>query len=123
MPKVPAQLAMNSPVPSPADLAAQVERALQEDIGSGDLTAALIPPARTGRASVITRESAILCGVPYVNAVFARLDATVRVDWQVAESDPVGAGQLLFTVAGPARALLTGRRTALNFLPMLSATP
>jgi nicotinate-nucleotide pyrophosphorylase (carboxylating) len=115
-------LAMNSPIPYPNDLAAQVERALQEDIGSGDLTAALIPAARTGRASVVTRESAILCGVPYVNAVFARLDAAVRVDWQVAEGDPVVADQLLFTVAGPARALLTGERTALNFLQLLSAT-
>jgi nicotinate-nucleotide pyrophosphorylase (carboxylating) len=113
---------MNSPIPYPKDLAAQVERALQEDIGSGDLTAALIPAARTGRASVVTRESAILCGVPYVNAVFAQLDATVRVDWQVAEGDPVVADQLLFTVAGPARALLTGERTALNFLQLLSAT-
>jgi nicotinate-nucleotide pyrophosphorylase (carboxylating) len=115
-------LAMNSPIAYPKDLAAQVERALKEDIGSGDLTAALIPAARTGRASVITRESAILCGVPYVNAVFAQLDATVRVDWQVAEGDPVVADQLLFTVAGPARALLTGERTALNFLQLLSAT-
>jgi nicotinate-nucleotide pyrophosphorylase (carboxylating) len=113
---------MNSPIPLPKDLAAQVERALQEDIGSGDLTAALIPAARSGRASVVTRESAILCGVPYVNAVFARLDAGVRVDWQVAEGDPVVADQLLFTVAGPARALLTGERTALNFLQLLSAT-
>jgi len=113
---------MKSPVPYPKDLAAQVERALQEDIGSGDLTAALIPAARTGRASVITRESAILCGVPYVNAVFAQLDAAVRVDWHAAEGDPVVAGQSLFTVAGPARALLTGERTALNFLQLLSAT-
>jgi nicotinate-nucleotide pyrophosphorylase (carboxylating) len=115
-------LAINSPIAYPKDLAAQVERALKEDIGSGDLTAALIPAARTGRASVITRESAILCGVPYVNAVFAQLDAGVRVDWQVAEGDPVVADQLLFTVAGPARALLTGERTALNFLQLLSAT-
>ena len=115
-------LAMNSPVPHPKDLAAQVERALQEDIGSGDLTAELIPAGRPGRASVITRESAILCGVPYVNAVFAQLDATVRVDWQVAEGDPVVADQLLFTIAGPARVLLTGERTALNFLQLLSAT-
>src|ERR1700730_17589151 len=113
---------MNSPIPYPEDLAAQVERALQEDIGGGDLTAVLIPAARTGRASVITREPAILCGAPYVNAVFAHLDATVRVDWQVAEGDPVVADQLLFTVAGPARALLTGERTALNFLQLLSAT-
>jgi len=113
---------MNSPIPYPKDLAAQVERALKEDIGSGDLTAALIAAARTGHASVITRESAILCGVPYVNAVFAQLDATVRVDWQVAEGDPVVADQLLFTVDGPARALLIGERTALNFLQLLSAT-
>ena len=113
---------MKSPIPLPKDLAAQVERALQEDIGSGDLTAALIPAARTGRASVITREAAILCGVPYVNTVFAQLDAAVRVDWHAAEGDPVVADQLLFTVAGPARALLTGERTALNFLQLLSAT-
>jgi len=113
---------MKSPIPLPKDLAAQVERALQEDIGSGDLTAALIPAARTGRASVITREAAILCGVPYVNTVFAHLDAAVRVDWHAAEGDPVVADQLLFTVAGPARALLTGERTALNFLQLLSAT-
>lgn len=113
---------MNSPIPYPQDLAAQVARALEEDVGSGDLTAALIPAARTGRASVITREPAILCGVPYVNAVFAQLDATVRVDWHVAEGDPVLADQLLFRVAGPARALLTGERTALNFLQLLSAT-
>jgi nicotinate-nucleotide pyrophosphorylase (carboxylating) len=113
---------MNSGIPVPTDLAAQVRRALAEDIGSGDLTAELIPAARTGRASVITRESAILCGVPYVNAVFAQLDAAVRVDWQAAEGDPVVAGQILFTIAGPARALLTGERTALNFLQLLSAT-
>jgi nicotinate-nucleotide pyrophosphorylase (carboxylating) len=113
---------MNPSIPYPKDLAAQVERALQEDIGSGDLTAALIAAGRPGRASVITRESAILCGVPYVNAVFAQLDAAVRVDWQVAEGDPVVADQILFTVAGPARALLTGERTALNFLQLLSAT-
>src|ERR1700688_2658155 len=97
-----------SPIPYPKDLAAQVERALREDIGSGDLTAALIPAERTGRASVITRESAILCGAPYVNASFARLDTAVRVDWNVAEGDSVPANQLLFTVEGPARALLTG---------------
>ena len=114
--------AKNPPIAHPPDLAAQVERALQEDIGSGDLTAALIPAARTGHASVITREPAILCGVPYVDATFAQLDPAVRVDWQVAEGDPVVTGQILFRVAGPARALLTGERTALNFLQLLSAT-
>src|ERR1700722_17402291 len=114
MPLAAAQLAMKSPIPLPKDLAAQVERALQEDIGSGDLTAALIPAARSGRASVVTREAAILCGVPYVNAVFPRLDAGARVDRQVAQGDPVVADQPLLTLAGPARALLTGERTALN---------
>jgi nicotinate-nucleotide pyrophosphorylase (carboxylating) len=115
-------LSKSSPIPHPPDLAAQVERALEEDIGSGDLTAALIPATRTGHASVITREAAILCGVPYVDATFARLDTAVRLDWRVAEGDAVEAGQLLLELAGPARALLTGERTALNFLQLLSAT-
>lgn len=109
------------PVP-PDDLALQVDRALAEDIGSGDLTAALIPADLSGRASVITREAAIVCGIPYVNASFARLDGAVRVDWQVAEGASVAPNQMLFTVEGPARALLTGERTALNFLQFLSAT-
>jgi nicotinate-nucleotide pyrophosphorylase (carboxylating) len=113
---------MHPPIPVPGDLPAQVERALAEDIGSGDLTAALIPSGRAGRASVITREPAILCGLPYVNACFARIDPAVRVDWKAAEGDSVAANQLLFTLDGPARALLTGERTALNFLQLLSAT-
>jgi nicotinate-nucleotide pyrophosphorylase (carboxylating) len=109
-------------VPVPSDLPQQVERALSEDVGSGDLTAALIPADRGGRASVITRESAILCGVPYVDACFARLDPNVRIDWRTAEGSAVAPGQLLFTIQGPARALLTGERTALNFLQLLSGT-
>lgn len=113
---------MNSPVPVPGDLPQQVDRALEEDIGSGDLTAALIPARTTARASVITRESAILCGSPYVDAVFARLDPGVRVDWQAAEGAAVAPNQILFKIAGPARALLTGERTALNFLQLLSGT-
>src|SRR5260370_35552291 len=104
-------LAINSPVPYPKDLAAQVERALEEDIGSGDLTAALIPAARTGRASGITRESAILCGVPYVNAVFAHVDTRGLVDWQAADGDAGVARQRVLTLAGPARHLLTRERT------------
>ena len=113
---------MNSSMPPPLDLPAQVDRALDEDIGSGDLTAALIPADRQGRATVITREAAIVCGIPYVNASFARVDPAVRVDWRVAEGDAVAANQLLFIVEGPARALLTGERTALNFLQLLCAT-
>src|SRR5579862_4252212 len=109
-------------VPVPGDLGVQVARALEEDIGGGDLTAALIPATAAARASVITRESAILCGIPYVDAVFARLDPNVEVRWHAAEGDAVAANQALFEVKGPARALLTGERTALNFLQLLSAT-
>jgi nicotinate-nucleotide pyrophosphorylase (carboxylating) len=106
----------------PAGLPQQVARALAEDVGAGDLTAALITAERTGRASVITREPAILCGIPYVEASFAQLDQRVRLEWQTGEGDSVAAGQLLLNVAGPARALLTGERTALNFLQLLSGT-
>jgi nicotinate-nucleotide pyrophosphorylase (carboxylating) len=106
----------------PADLPQQVARALAEDVGAGDLTADLIPADRTGRASIITREPAIVCGIPYVEASFAQLDPRVRLEWQIAEGDSVAAGQQLVNVAGPARALLTGERTALNFLQLLSGT-
>jgi len=109
-------------VPPPADLPQQVARALAEDIGAGDLTAALIPEDRLGRASVITREPAILCGIPYVEASFAQLDARVKLKWRAAEGASVAADELLFTLEGPARALLTGERTALNFLQFLSGT-
>jgi nicotinate-nucleotide pyrophosphorylase (carboxylating) len=109
-------------VPVPADLPQQVSRALAEDVGTGDLTAALIPPDRVGRAAVITREPAIVCGIPYVEASFGQIDARVRLKWQIAEGDSVAAQQLLFTLEGPARALLTGERTALNFLQLLCGT-
>jgi nicotinate-nucleotide pyrophosphorylase (carboxylating) len=109
-------------VPVPADLAQQVDRALAEDVGSGDLTAALIPAERLGKASVITREAAVLCGIPYAAAAFAALDARITLDWRAAEGDAIVANQLLVTLAGPARALLTGERTALNFLQLLSGT-
>jgi nicotinate-nucleotide pyrophosphorylase (carboxylating) len=106
----------------PADLPQQVARALAEDVGSGDLTAALIPADRTGRATVITREPAIVCGIPYVEATFAQLEPRVRLEWQTGEGDSVAAGQQLLKIEGPARALLTGERTALNFLQLLSGT-
>jgi nicotinate-nucleotide pyrophosphorylase (carboxylating) len=109
-------------VPVPSDLPRQVASALAEDVGAGDLTALLIPADRAGRASVITRESAIVCGIPYVEACFHQVDDRVRLEWQVAEGDSVAANQLLFTIEGPARALLTGERTALNFLQLLSGT-
>jgi nicotinate-nucleotide pyrophosphorylase (carboxylating) len=113
---------LQQPVPVPSDLPQQVAGALAEDVGAGDLTAALVPVERVGQASVITREPAIICGIPYVGATFHEVDAGVRLEWQVAEGDSAAAGQLLFTLDGPARALLTGERTALNFLQLLSGT-
>ncbi len=100
----------------------QITTALQEDIGSGDLTAALIPAERQGRATVITREAMVICGQPWVDAVFRHIDAKVRMDWRLQEGMFAKAGQTLFSIDGPARALLTGERTALNFLQTLSAT-
>ena len=111
-----------TPVPVPSDLPQQVERALDEDIGTGDLTAALIPAGARARASVITREEAIVCGIPYVEAVFRRLDERVRIEWRTHEGARTPADEALFHLQGPARALLTGERTALNFLQLLSGT-
>jgi nicotinate-nucleotide pyrophosphorylase (carboxylating) len=113
---------MTLPVPVPKDLPQQIDRALEEDIGSGDLTAALVSADAAGRAATITRERAIICGIPYVDATFARIDPKVRIEWQVREGAAVAADELLFRMAGPARALLTGERTALNFLQLLSGT-
>lgn len=103
-----------------------VRRALAEDIGSGDITAALIPETATATASVITREAAVICGVEWVNEVFRQLGTDlypgVYIDWQVRDGDSVVPNQRLCTISGPARTLLTGERTALNFLQTLSAT-
>jgi nicotinate-nucleotide pyrophosphorylase (carboxylating) len=111
-----------STIPIPVDLAEQVARALAEDVGSGDLTAALVPAGRTGRATVITREAAVLCGRPWFDEVFRQLDASVRVSWDAAEGAEVSPAQRLCRLEGPARSLLTGERTALNFLQTLSGT-
>lgn len=113
---------MTRAVPIPADLPRQVAAALAEDIGGGDLTAALIPEGKAGRATVITREAAILCGIPYVEEAFRQLSSRVSFDWQVAEGDSISANQSLFSVEGAARVLLTAERSALNFLQLLSGT-
>lgn len=106
---------MNLPDPNPT-----VALALAEDVGSGDLTATLIPENAQAEATVISRENAILCGAAWFNAVFHQLDARIAVDWQAADGDRIVPDQLLCNLRGPARALLTGERTALNFLQMLS---
>lgn len=106
----------------PSSIATVVHFALQEDIGSGDLTAALIPVAAQCSAWVITREPAVIAGQPWFDETFRQLDARVKVEWLVADGDHVDANQRLCNLHGPARALLTGERTALNFLQTLSAT-
>lgn len=112
----------NAAIVLPADIGRTVAAALEEDVGSGDLTAALVPANRSGRATVITREAAVVAGRPYVEEVFRQVDPSVQVEWYVADGDAVHPDQLLYRLAGPARSLLTGERTALNFLQVLSAT-
>ena len=99
-----------------------VHFALAEDIGDGDITAALIPEHQTAQATVISREPAIVCGMAWFNAVFEELDSRIETDWLVRDGDAVTASQLLCKLSGPARPLLSGERTALNFLQTLSAT-
>jgi nicotinate-nucleotide pyrophosphorylase (carboxylating) len=106
----------------PRDIDAVVSRALEEDIGRGDLTAELIPSGSRFGAQVITRDDAVLCGQPWFDEVFRQLDRRVRVEWSAHDADTVRANQVLCTLEGPARALLTGERTALNFLQTLSGT-
>ena len=99
-----------------------VRAALAEDIGSGDITAALIPASQTVSASVVCREPAVLCGMAWFNAVFAELDTAITINWSAHDGDTVAAGQALCTLTGPARPILSGERTALNFLQTLMAT-
>ena len=108
--------------PDPSNVSQTVATALQEDIGSGDLTAQLIPAERIASACVITREDAVLCGTAWFDEVFRQIDARVGVAWSAHDGDRVRADQQLCTLEGPARSLLTGERTALNFLQTLSAT-
>ncbi|HRN81882.1 MAG TPA: carboxylating nicotinate-nucleotide diphosphorylase [Nitrosomonas europaea] len=99
----------------------QVRLALSEDIGTGDLTASLIPPGKCLSAQVIVREAIVICGIPWFDESFRQLSPSVRIDWHVSEGQQTSAGQTLCVLDGDARALLTGERTALNFLQMLSA--
>ena len=108
--------------PGDDDIAANVRAALTEDVGSGDITAALIPAAAQANARVITREDGVLCGRAWVDRVFAELDPAISLAWQARDGERISAGQQLFTATGPARSLLTGERSALNFLQLLSGT-
>jgi nicotinate-nucleotide pyrophosphorylase (carboxylating) len=99
-----------------------VREALSEDIGTGDITAALIPADEMVTATVISRESAVLCGMAWFNAVFAELDTGITVDWTMRDGDALRAGQTLCALHGSAAHILTGERTALNYLQTLSGT-
>lgn len=100
---------------------ADVALALAEDVGAGDLTAALVDPARRARARVLARESAVVCGAPWVQAAVAALDPTANITWHVAEGQRCVPDQVVLEIEGQAQALLTAERTALNFLQLLSA--
>ena len=106
----------------PADLAHQVEAALREDLGSGDVTAALVPAAQRVRGSVVSREEAVLCGRAWADETFRQLDSKVQLTWHAADGERVAAQQVIFSISGPARPVLSGERTALNFLQLLSGT-
>ncbi len=99
-----------------------VRNALQEDIGSGDLTAKLIPQNKFGKAKILCRESAILCGSRWLETVFQQLDSDVQVTWNAKDGDVLIKNQVFCEISGNARAILSGERTALNFLQTLSAT-
>ncbi|NOT15831.1 MAG: carboxylating nicotinate-nucleotide diphosphorylase [Methylotenera sp.] len=104
------------------DIQTQVQDALNEDVGSGDLTAQLVPNKQVALATIIARESAVICGINWVNACFKQIDETVQIDWQIKEGERVNPNQTLCTIKGLARSLLTAERCALNFLQTLSAT-
>ncbi len=104
-----------------SEITANVQTALREDLGSGDLTAQLIDAEHHASARIITREAATICGTAWVDEVFRQLDPRVTVNWRVQDGQRVTADQTLFTLQGPARALLSGERSALNFLQTLSA--
>lgn len=104
------------------DIQHTVRWALLEDIRSGDITAELIPASTQAKATLITREAGVLCGSAWVNEVFRQLDERIQLTWQAQDGDTLAPDQLLCHIQGPARAILTGERCALNFLQTLSGT-
>jgi nicotinate-nucleotide pyrophosphorylase (carboxylating) len=103
-------------------IARQVTAALAEDVGTGDVTAALVPATQQVRAQIIAREPAILCGTDWVDATFKQLDPALRLDWRTRDGERILPDQTVLRIEGAARPVLTGERTALNFLQTLSAT-
>ncbi len=113
---------MNDSAPVPVDIASIVELALREDMGSGDITAELLTADEQVTAEILARESGVLCGRPWVDEVFRQLDPSVVLQWFADDGDDIEAGERLVLVQGKARAVLSGERTALNFLQTLSGT-
>lgn len=119
---------MNTSFPASSEaesaLEAEIERnldaALAEDVGPGDLTAQLVPEGNVSRATIVSRENAVLCGTHWFTRCFRKLDPSIVIVWKAADGDRVAPDQILCEIEGPARALLTGERTALNFLQLLS---
>lgn len=104
------------------EIAKQVALALQEDIGTGDINAQLIADTQRDTATIMCRDPMVVAGRAWVDEVFRQLDPTMQLEWQVTDGDAVDANQVLVTLSGNTRALLTGERTALNFLQTLSST-
>ena len=104
------------------DIALSVTRALEEDIGSGDISAQLIEADKLATGTVISREKAVICGRPWVDEVFRQLDPNIILEWHISEGDWVSENQEIFSISGNARVLLSGERCALNFLQTLSGT-
>ena len=121
---------MSSPLPprgapaplDPRIIAEQVRAALVEDLGDGDRTARLLPADQVARVELITRQEAVICGRAWFDETFHQIDGRVVSDWRVSDGDRVGPGDCLCRMQGPTRALLTGERTAMNFLQTLSGT-
>ena len=113
---------MNSDAILPVDISAVVSSAIKEDIGSGDVTAALVDDNIKAKASVICREHAVVCGVPWFSEVFNQIDRSVRIEFLCQEGETVESGQTICKIQGKARSLLSAERTALNFLQTLSGT-
>ncbi|MEC7996236.1 MAG: nicotinate-nucleotide diphosphorylase, partial [Pseudomonadota bacterium] len=106
----------------PEDIAETVRRALAEDLGGGDITAALISEHKHVQGYIVSKDTGRICGIPWALEVFRQLNNDVCLDWRVQEGDPIEPGQKLCDLRGPAKALMSGERTALNFLQTLSAT-
>ena len=107
---------------SPQYVTETVTRALLEDVGTGDLTASLIDSSALASATIMTREAGILCGMAFASEAFRQIDPACQLNWRLADGDSLSAGDELCRIQGPARALLTAERTALNFIQLLSGT-